>query len=86
MAFGDLPPPPVLKVSFHDAVKLVGLVDGKAIFSLQKAYAREHNLPTSFTLGAGQQYNGIKVESVSQTSATISDGKSICVKDLGPIN
>jgi hypothetical protein len=81
-----LPPLPMKRLSMTEAVTLVGLVDGKAIFSVPKGYAREQNISQAFTLGVGQRYNGIKVESVSDKSVTISDGKTICVKDIGPIN
>jgi hypothetical protein len=69
----------------HEVVKLVGLIDGKAIFCIPPAYARDKNLPYAFSLSRGEQLYDLQLESVTSDSATLRDGKKICIKQLGPI-
>jgi hypothetical protein len=75
-------PLPVLK----DAIRLVGVIDGKAIFTVPSDVAAENGVTPSFTLGQGQKYAGITVQEIKTHSVTVSDGKSICTKELSTLN
>jgi hypothetical protein len=73
-------------VPLPEAVRLVGVMDGKAIFTVPADVASRNNVTTSFTLGPGQKYAGITVQDIKKHSVTICDGKSICIKSLSDMN
>lgn len=66
--------------------RLVGLIDGKAIFKLSRNVAEELQLPRSFTLGPGESFANIKLDGVTVESATINDGNKLAVKSLEPVH
>jgi hypothetical protein len=69
-------PAPMPKLLVAAEMRLVGLVDDKAIFCLPKDTANRLNLPTSVTMGPGTPWNGIKLVGISKESATLCDEKS----------
>jgi hypothetical protein len=69
-----------------DDFRLVGLIDGKAIFKIRKHVAQELGLAPAFTLGKGEQFNNIKVDKVEGEHATVRDGTSVATKELGSIH
>lgn len=66
--------------------RLVGLIDGKAIFKLRGSRADELQLPRSFTLGQGESFANIKLDRVTVESATVHDGNQLAVKSLEPVH
>lgn len=66
--------------------RLVGLIDGKAIFKLRRNVAEELQLPRSFTLGQGESFANIKLDQVTFETATIHDGNALAVKSLEPVH
>jgi hypothetical protein len=77
--------PKAKTVPLRESVRLVGLVDSKAIFMLPSDVAQAHGVMSTFTLGRGQDYAGITLQKVTDHSVTISDGKSVCIKELASI-
>lgn len=66
--------------------RLVGLIDGKAIFKLRSSRADELLLPHSFTLGQGESFANIKLDRVTVETATVHDGNQLAVKSLEPVH
>jgi len=88
-AAGDTEPQPIARemppVPLPQAIRLVGVMDGKAIFAVPSDVAYRNNVTSSFTLGPGQKYAGITVQEIKPHSVTICDGKSICIKSLSDL-
>lgn len=92
----ELPPPPSMSAEVaaeaprHDRlllgdVRLVGVIDGKAIFRVNRDTASQLGLPRAFTLGKGETFANLKVDTVNTDSATVRDGTSVATKELGPV-
>ena len=89
-AGGIIADPPVPEkqadIPLSDQIRLVGLIDNKAIFTVPKSVAAELNLAhPSFTLAKGERIGSVVVESVTRSSATVRDGRRVSVKELQPI-
>lgn len=69
----------------NEDVRLVGLIDGKAIFRVNRDAAAELGLPRTFTVGKGESFSNLKIENVEKDSATVRDGTTVATKELGPI-
>lgn len=75
-----------VEIPLSDQIRLVGLIDNKAIFTVPKSVAADLNLAhPSFTLSQGERVGSVVVESITKTSATVRDGKRISVKELQAI-
>jgi hypothetical protein len=83
-------PPPPAEPARHDKlqvddIRLVGLIDGKAIFRINRSVAADLNLPRAFTIGKGDTFANLKVDSIERDSAVVRDGTNIATKELGPV-
>jgi hypothetical protein len=68
-----------------DDFRLVGLIDGKAIFKIRRDVAHQLGMAQAFTLGKGEQFNNIRVDKVDNEQATVRDGTSIATKGLARV-
>jgi hypothetical protein len=73
------------KLTLQD-FRLVGLIDGKAIFKIRQQVAQDLGLNEAFTLGKGESFNNIKVEKVDAEKATVRDGTAVATKELSAIH
>ena len=81
----DLPLPPT-RPSIVPKLKLTGIIDSKAIFSIKDIAARHANKwPKTVKLNVGDQFNAVKLISVSNDSVTLEENGSRTIKELEPI-
>lgn len=73
------------KLSARD-IRLVGLIDGKAIFKVNADVAKQLMLPSAFTLGKGETFSNIRVDNVSTENATVHDGHHVATKALEAVH
>lgn len=66
--------------------RLVGLIDGKAIFKVRRKVAEDLQLPSAFTLGKGESFNNIKLDAVGDDSATVHNGSEVSTKALESVH
>jgi hypothetical protein len=69
-----------------DDVRLVGVIDGKAIFKVNRHAADRFALPNSFTLGKGESFGNIKLQAVGKDDAILHDGSKVATKSLDPVH
>lgn len=69
-----------------DDVRLVGLIDGKAIFRVNRSVAEELAVQRNFTLGKGETFGDLKLDGVNSESATLRDGSKIATKVLDSVH
>jgi hypothetical protein len=81
----DLPLPPT-RPSIVPKLKLTGIIDSKAIFSIQDIAARHANKwPKTVKLNVGDQFYAVKLVSISNDSVTLEENGSRTIKELEPI-
>jgi hypothetical protein len=82
-------PPPAVAVmpqKVSESVRVVGLMDDKAIIVIPKSVCREHNLHrTVMTIGAGDQVGDMKVVAVTKDGVTVSEDGEKQTKRLNDV-
>lgn len=74
------------KPSLAAKVTLVSIVGQKAIFEIRDMLARrQHGWPKNFTLGPGEEFEGMKVLTVKNNEAIVEEHGETMLKELPPV-
>jgi len=68
-----------------EQVRLIGIMDGKAVLALPAGLSAKNDWPRTITIEAGQKFDSIKIISVSDSTVTLQEGEDKSVKALEPL-
>ncbi len=80
----QLPVPPS-RPTIGDKLRVLGVMDDKAIISFPKAMASKNKWPKSITLGTGEQFESLTIVSITRDGITIEEDGERTMKPISTI-
>lgn len=66
-------------------VRLIGIMEGKAVLSLPAGLSAKNDWPRTITISAGEKFDSLRVLSISDNTVTLQEGEDKSVKGLEPL-